>query len=49
MPDADIAGSISKIRIGDAQRELEKTPSDLIPVPQTSGAYIVDESIKRGG
>jgi hypothetical protein len=48
MSDAEITGSISNIRIGDAQRKLEQTPSDLIPVPQISGAYVVDASVKKG-
>jgi len=40
--------SISKIRIGDAQRKLEQTPSDMIPVPQASGYYTIDENVKKG-
>jgi hypothetical protein len=44
----ELTGSISNIRIGDAQRKLESTPSDLIPLPQASGAYVVDENVKKG-
>jgi hypothetical protein len=45
---AELTGSISNIRIGDAQRKLESTPSDLIPLPKASGAYVVDENVKKG-
>ena len=43
-----VTESISNIRIGDAQRKLESTPTDLIPVPQTSGDYVVDTSVIAG-
>jgi hypothetical protein len=48
MSDVEITGSISKICIGDSQRKVEQTRSDLLPLPQGSGAFIVDESVKRG-
>lgn len=44
----EIQGSISNIRIGNAQRELETTPSDPFPLPQTTGAYTVDSSVITG-
>ena len=43
-----VTESISNIRIGDAQRKLESTPTDLIPVPQTSGDYVADTSVIAG-
>lgn len=49
MSEAEIMGGISNIRIGDVQRGLNQTPSDLVPVPQTSEAYVIDESVERGG
>ena len=48
MSEANKTESISNIRIGDAQAKLERTPTDLIPVPQTSGTYVVDSSVIAG-
>ena len=48
MSEAEMTDGISNIHVGDAQRKLEQTSSDLIPVLQTSGAYVVDESVKKG-
>jgi hypothetical protein len=48
MSEVGMSESISNIRISDAQRKLEQTPSDFIPVPQISGNYTIDENVKKG-
>ena len=48
MSFAELTGSFSNIKIGDAQRKLESTPSDLIPLPQASGAFVVDKNVQKG-
>ena len=41
-----VVGSISKIKIGEAHQDFEKTPSEPILPPQPSGIYEVDESVR---
>ena len=48
MAKVEMTQSFSKIRFGDAQGKLEQIPSDLIPAPQTSGSYVIDDSVAAG-
>ena len=41
-----MAGSTSSVTIGEAQRNVEITPTKPIPPPQPSGAYTIDDSVK---
>ena len=41
----DVTDSISNIKLNEAQREAEQTPSEPILPPQPSGNYDVDESV----
>lgn len=40
--------TISNIAIGQAQKEIEQTPSDPFLPPQVSGSYQVDPSVIAG-
>lgn len=46
MSGTEVIDSISNIKIGEAQREVEQTPSEPIFPPQPSGNYDVDESVR---
>ncbi len=46
MSGTEVTNSISNIKISEAQREVEQTPSEPILPPQPSGNYDVDESVR---
>ena len=46
LPGMEVIDSIRTIKIDEAPREVEQTPSEPILPPQLSGNYNVDESVK---
>lgn len=46
MSRTEVTNSISNIKISEAPREVEQTPSEPILPPQPSGNYDVDESVR---
>ena len=46
--EADATHTLSAIAINEAQRKIEKTPTDLIEPPVISGRYEVDEQVVQG-